>query len=154
MNLTPLDIKQKQFRLKFRGFDIREVDGFLEEVTSSYEDVLRENESLKEDKASLEAQLTSYRDSEKALRDTLLAAQKMGEELKSSSERDATLKVKEAELEAEKIIRDAKNQLAKLDEEIVEMKRLKKRFGMKVRGVIEDHLKMLNYEEREEGTQG
>ena len=154
MNITPLDIKQRQFRLKFRGFDIREVDSFLEEVTASIEDMVRENAALREDKASLESQLVTYKDAEKALRDTLLAAQKMAEDMKATSERDASLRLKEAELGAEKILMDAKNQLTRLEEEITELKRLKQRFTLKVRGVIDDHLKMLDYEEREEGTQG
>jgi len=154
VNITPLDIKQRQFRLKFRGFDIREVDSFLEEVTASIEDMVRENAALREDKASLESQLVTYKDAEKALRDTLLAAQKMAEDMKATSERDASLRLKEAELGAEKILMDAKNQLTRLEEEITELKRLKQRFTLKVRGVIDDHLKMLDYEEREEGTQG
>lgn len=150
MNLTTLDIKQKQFKMRFRGFDMREVDSFLEEITSEMEAMLREMDTLKDDKASLEAQVASYRDSEKALRDTLMAAQKMAEDMKAASHRDAELKVKEAELQAENILNGARTELAKVDEEMAELKRIKKRFSLKLRGVIEDHLKMLAYEDREE----
>jgi len=150
LNLTTLDIKQKQFKMRFRGFDMREVDSFLEEITSEMEAMLREMDTLKDDKASLEAQVASYRDSEKALRDTLMAAQKMAEDMKAASHRDAELKVKEAELQAENILNGARTELAKVDEEMAELKRIKKRFSLKLRGVIEDHLKMLAYEDREE----
>ena len=153
MNITPLDIKQKQFKLKFRGFDIAEVDGFLEDITHEMEQLVRENDQLKEQCASLEGQLVGYRESEKALRDTLMAAQKMSEDMKAASQRDAELKVKEAELEAEKTLRAARSELAKMHEEIEELKRMKKRFSLKVRGIIEDHLKMLEYGDKEEGSQ-
>lgn len=150
MNISPLDIKQKQFKLKFRGFDINEVDGFLEEVTAELEALVKENESLKEQNAGLDAQLTEFRETEKSLRNTLMSAQKMAEELKSSTEREANLKIKEAELEAEKIFRDARQTLARTQEEINELKRIKERFTLKLRGLIEDHLQMLSYEERQE----
>jgi len=150
VNISPLDIKQKQFKLKFRGFDINEVDGFLEEVTAELEALVKENESLKEQNAGLDAQLTEFRETEKSLRNTLMSAQKMAEELKSSTEREANLKIKEAELEAEKIFRDARQTLARTQEEINELKRIKERFTLKLRGLIEDHLQMLSYEERQE----
>ena len=103
MNITPLDIRQKQFSTSFRGFNISEVDSFLEEVTSQMEALVREVEFLKEQNASLDAQLAEFRLTEKNLRDTLMAAQKMSEELKASAEKESRLKLKEAEMEAEKI---------------------------------------------------
>ncbi len=150
MNITPLDIKQKQFKLKFRGFDIQEVDGFLEEVTAEMESMLKENEFLKDQNATMEAQLAEFKLTEQSLRNTLISAQKMAEDMKASSERDANLKVKEAELEAERILRDARLALAKATEEINELKRIRERFSIKIRGVIEDHLKMLSYDERQD----
>lgn len=151
MNISPLDIKQKQFKLEFRGFDKNEVDGFLEEITTEMEELVRENETLKEEKANLDALVMDYRQSEKSLRDTLMAANKMAEDMKSASERDYQMKVKEAEMQAEKIIMGARQQLAKIEAEIAEMNRIKERFALKIRGVIEDHLKMLSYEQRQEG---
>ena len=151
MNISPLDIKQKQFKLEFRGFDKNEVDSFLEEITTEMENLVRENEALKEEKEKLEAQVADYRQSEKGLRDTLMTANKMVEDMKSASERDSQMKIKEAEMQAEKIVMEARQQLAKVEAEIAEMNRIKERFNLKIKGVIEDHLKMLSYEERQEG---
>lgn len=153
MNITPLDIKKKQFKLKFRGFDIAEVDSFLEDVTAEVEALHRENEALKEERAALLAQIAEYRESEKSLRDTLVSAQKMADEMKVAAEHEYELKVKEAELEAEKLLADAQRRLAKTDEEIAELGRIRERFALKIKGVIEDHLNMLAYEERQEGRE-
>ena len=150
MNITPLDIRQKQFSTGFRGFNITEVDNFLEEVTSEMEALIRENETLKEQSASLEAQVAEFRQTEKSLRDTLMAAQKMSDDLKASAEKEARFKMKEAEMEAEKILRDARARLARTEEEITELNRIKERFRLKVRGLIEDHLKMLAYDQEDE----
>jgi cell division initiation protein len=151
VNISPLDIKQKQFKLELRGFDKNEVDSFLEEITTEMEKLVRENEFLKEEKANLDALVLDYRQSEKSLRDALMSANKMAEDMKSASERDYQLKIKEAEMQAEKIIMSARQQLAKIEAEIAEMNRIKERFALKIKGVIEDHLKMLSYEERQEG---
>ena len=151
MNVTPLDIKQKQFKLGFRGFDINEVDSFLEEVTESLEELIREREALREDKARLEEQITMYQQNERGLRDTLVAAQQMSGDMKASAEKEAKMKLREAEMEAENILRRARAELTKTQEEIAELKRIRERFKMKIRGVIEDHLKMISYEERQMG---
>lgn len=151
MNVTPLDIKQKQFKLGFRGFDIKEVDGFLEEITETLEELIRDREELKEAKAKLESQVEMYQQSERGLRDTLVAAQQMTGEMKASAEKEAQMKVREAEMEAEQILRTARGELARTQEEIAELKRIRERFKLKIKGVIEDHLKMLSYEDRQTG---
>ncbi|HLB24701.1 MAG TPA: DivIVA domain-containing protein [Nitrospirota bacterium] len=151
MDITPLDIKQKQFRLRFRGFDIGEVDSFLEEINSQMEELVRENGALKEEVSRLQAQVAEFRESEKELRNTLMSAQRMSEDMKASAERQAQLKLKETEMQAEQMLASARRELAKVEEEISELNRIKERFVLKIKGMIEDHLKMLSYEEREEG---
>jgi len=147
MGITPLDIRQKQFTLKmFRGLDPGEVDAFLEDVTESLETALKENEVLRENIASLESEVASYKESERSLKNTLMAAQKMAEDMKKTADREMDLRIKEAEMEAEKMLRSANMELGKTREEITELKRIKERFTVRVRGVIEEHLKMLEYE--------
>jgi cell division initiation protein len=149
MNITPLDIKQKQFRLKFRGFDMSEVDSFLEDVTSELETLMRENDQLRTENIALEAALSGYRETEKNLRDTLMAAQKISEEMRLGTEKEVALRLKQAEMDAEELMRKSRNELAKVEQEITELNRIKERFAVKIKGVIEDHLKMLDYEEKQ-----
>ena len=151
MNITPLDIRQKQFKLEFRGFSKTEVDNFLEEVTQEFEALMRENEALREDNARLEERVLEFRENEKTLRDTLVAAQKISEEMKAASDREAQLKLQQAEMDAEKLVSEAKAQLAKTEEEIAELGRIKERFRISLRGMIEEHLKMLVYEDKISG---
>ncbi len=153
MEISPQDIKQKQFKVKFRGFDMNDVDKFLEEVTEQMEELLREKEAADEENASMRGRLEEYRATEKSLRDTLMAAQKISEDMKAAAQKEAELRLRQAEVEAEKIISDARRKVASLQEEISEMNRIKERFVLKVKGLIEDHLRMLNYEEREEAAE-
>jgi cell division initiation protein len=149
MNITPLDIKQKQFRLKFRGFDMSEVDSFLEDVTAEMETLMRENDQLREENRTLQASLSEFKETEKTLRDTLMAAQKISEEMRLGTEKEAALRLKQAEMDAEDLMRKSRAELAKIEQEITELNRIKERFTLKIKGVIEDHLKMLNYEEKQ-----
>jgi len=49
MTITPLDIQQQQFKTRFRGFDIREVDTFLEQMADAFEALQSENKKLREE---------------------------------------------------------------------------------------------------------
>lgn len=154
MKLTPLEIKQKHFANSFRGVERREVEDFLELVAEEMEALNRENMSLKDLIPKLEKRIESYREREKALKETLLTAQKMAEDMKKASEKEARLVLGNAELEGERLMRDAVKRREKLISDIHELKRQKVQFETTLRNVIEVHLKMLEalreHEEKEE----
>src|SRR5439155_1306273 len=90
MRISPLDIRQQQFTVKMlRGFDPHEVDAFLDDVAEDYEAVLRENALLKEQLITLEERSRGVADREKAIQDTLVATQRLGDEMKAAARRVA-----------------------------------------------------------------
>jgi cell division initiation protein len=153
MRITPLDIQQKQFPVKFRGFDEEEVDSFLELVREEMEELLRENASLREEVKRLEKQLKEYKSIEETLRDTLIATQKMVEEYQNNAKREAELIKKEAELKAEEMLKKAQEKVVKIHEDIADLKGIRRHFKEEVRRLIESHMRMLDFDkEREEET--
>jgi len=155
MRITPLDIQQKQFPYKFRGFDDEEVYAFLELIREEMEDLLRENASLKESAIRLENQIKEHRDMETTLRETLVTAQQMVEEYKSNARKEAELLVKEAELRSDAIVKEAQEKVIKIHEDIVDLKGIRRHFKEELKRLIEGHLKMIDYDkEREEEGQG
>jgi cell division initiation protein len=155
MRITPLDIQQKQFPYKFRGFDDEEVYAFLEIIREEMEDLLRENASLKENSIRLENQIKEYKDMETTLRETLITAQQMVEDYKSNARKEAELLIKEAELRSDALVKDAQEKVIKIHEDIVDLKGIRRHFKEELRRLIEGHLKMLDYDkEREEEGQG
>jgi cell division initiation protein len=151
MRITPLEIQQKQFPMKFRGFDVEEVYSFLEIIREEMEDLLRENASLKEHIQRLESQLKDYREMETTLRQTLLTAQQMVDEYKANAKKEAELIIKEAELKADSMIKEAQEKVIKIHEDIVDLKGIRRHFKEELRRLIEGHLKMLDFDkEREE----
>lgn len=154
MRITPLDIQQKQFPVRFRGFDIEEVLAFLEVVRDDMEDLLRENASVKESMTRLENQMKEYRDMEVTLRETLTTAQLMVEEYKSNSRKEAELIIRETELKADIMIKDAQERVVKIHEDIVDLKGIRRHFKEEVRRLIESHLRMLEFDKEREETEG
>lgn len=155
MRITPLDIQQKQFPMKFRGFDVEEVYAFLEVVREEMEDLLRENAALKEQLYRAESQIKEYRDMETTLRETLMTAQQMVEEYKTNARKEAELMIREAELKADAILKEAQEKVVKIHEDIVDLKGIRRHFKEEIRRLIESHLRMLEFDsEREEEGRG
>jgi cell division initiation protein len=154
MRITPLDIQQKQFPMKLRGFDVEEVYAFLEIVREEMEDLLRDNASLKENVQRLESQIKGYRDMETTLRETLMTAQQMVEDYKTNARKEAELLLKEAELKSDSIMKEAQEKVIKIHEDIVDLKGIRRHFKEEIKRLVESHLKMLDFDREREEEEG
>ncbi len=153
MRITPLDIQQKQFPSKFRGFDEEEVDSFLELVREEMEELLRENATMREESKRLEKQVKEYKNIETTLRDTLIATQQMVDEYKVNAKKEAELIKKEAELKAEEILKAAQGKVVNIHEDIADLKGIRRHFKEELKRLIESHLGMMEFDkEREDDT--
>ena len=138
MRLSPIDIREQQFTTKlFRGFDREEVDAFLDDVADDYEGVLRENATLREQVGSYEERARGLGETERTLKDTLVATQRVAEEMKEGAKRDAQLVVREATLTADKLVEESRAEEAKLRVEIQTLKRLRRQLIEELRATVE-----------------
>ena len=143
MKMTPLDIQQQQFKMKFRGFDVREVDAFLEQMADAFESLQSENNRLNQEIKRLQLEAKGYREREESFKRAMLNSQKVLEQMKENARKSAELVVAEAEVKAEKILSRAQNRLSQLHEDIVEFKRQRSQIEVQIRSVIEGHSKLL-----------
>ena len=143
MNLTPLDIQQQKFKTKFRGFDIREVDSFLEQLANAFEDLQRTHKDQREEIRRLELEIQGYRKREETFKRALLNSQKVLDQMKDNARKSAELIIAEAEVKAEKILNKAHNRLAQLHEDISELKRQRMQIEVQISSIIEAHSKLL-----------
>ena len=148
MRITPLDIQQKQFPMKFRGFDVEEVYAFLEVIREEMEELLRENANLKETIQRSETQNKEYKSMETTLRETLMTAQQMVEDYKINARKEAELLIKEAEFRADDMLKDAHEKVIKIHEDITDMKGIRRHFKEELRRLIENHLQMLEFDDK------
>jgi cell division initiation protein len=143
MRITPLDIRNHDFRRRLKGYDGEEVDEFLRMIAEDYEGVLRELASLQDDKGQLEVRVAELSGREAILQETLTTAQQMSEDLKRTALKESEVRIGEAEIKAEKILDAAHRRAARLAEDIREMKSLRSRLSAAVRAAIETHLGLL-----------
>jgi cell division initiation protein len=126
MRVAPLDMRQQRFKTVFRGFDKAEVVGFLTEAADDYEHALREVDRLRQDLGRVESLLTEHRDRESNLRNTLLTAQRLSDEIKDAAQNEARLVVKEAQGRSDLLLQKAQLRLDEVERDINEM-RLRRR---------------------------
>jgi len=151
MLLTPLEIQQKEFRIRFfRGLDAKEVESFLQKVSEQMSALLKSIDELKRELENRDRQLSEHQEREQTLRNTLVSAQKTVEQMKLNAEKEAKLLVSEAEVKAERILNNAHNRLAQIHEDIAELKRQRTQFELKVRATLETYQKMLDMQKEEE----
>jgi cell division initiation protein len=150
MKVTPLEIQQKQFSTRFRGFDVEEVYAFLEVVREELEELLKENSFLKEQLKRTEEQLAEYKKMDTTMRETLITMQKMVEDYETNAKRQAEIIVRDAELKADKLIREAQDKVIKIHEDITDLKGIRKHFKEELRRLIENHLRMLEFDKERE----
>lgn len=144
MRITPMDIRQQQFTVRmFRGFDVQEVDTFLDDLAADYETLLKENALLKEQLQALEERMRGFEDRERVLQETLVSTQKVVEEMKEGARRETALMVREAEVQSEKIVETARIAEATIQAEIAALKRLRRQLAESLRSTIEMYQRLV-----------
>ncbi len=145
MKISPLDIQQQQFKGKmFGGLDPESVDEFLQSVAHELSELIRENGELKEQLNRNASMIAEMEGREGKLRETMLAVQKITEEMKTNSQKEAQLLISEAELKGERILADAEKKLIELKNQIQELRREKLQFESAFKALLDIHYKMLD----------
>ena len=144
MRITPMDIRQQQFTVKmFRGFDTQEVDTFLEDLAADYEALLKENSLLKEQLQALEERTRGLEEREKVLQETLVTTQRLVEEMKDQARREAAVIIREAEVQADRIIEASRAAEGNLQSEIIALKRTRRQLAEGLRSTVEMYQRLL-----------
>jgi cell division initiation protein len=155
VRITPMDIRQQQFTVKmFRGFDVQEVDTFLDDLAGDYETLLKENALLKEQLQVLEERTRGLEDRERVLQETLVTTQKVVEEMKENARREAALMVREAELRGEKVVETARTQEATIQAEVAALRRMRRQLAESLRATVEMYQRLLDQELKGEPPDG
>jgi len=143
MKMTPLDILQHKFKISFRGFDVREVDGFLGDIADAFQLLMNENETLKNEIDKLKQDIKEYLNREETFKLALLNSQSVMEQMKDNAQKSAEVIIADAEVKAEKILSRANSRQVQLQGDISELKRQRIQMEVRIASVIEAHSKLL-----------
>ncbi|MBD2861835.1 DivIVA domain-containing protein [Paenibacillus oceani] len=143
MPLTPLDIHNKEFAKRLRGYDEDQVNEFLDQIIKDYELYIRENKELQSQIAALQERLDHFSNIEETLSKTIIVAQEAADEVRSNSKKEAQLILKEAEKNADRIINESLTKSRKVALEIEELKKQASIYRTRFRTLVEAQLELL-----------
>ena len=149
MKITPLDIEQMVFKVGFRGYDKEEVNRFLEELAETVESLNRDHAIQREKIILLEQQLAELKRTEATLSSTLLSAQSLAEDVKRNAQREADLVIKEAELKAGELIRQARVELTDTQRDVLSLQKQRLLMIERLRASLRMFERLFEVEERE-----
>jgi cell division initiation protein len=144
MRLSATDIRQQQFAVKLiRGFDPQEVDAFLDEMADDWDELNKENNLLKEQLTIAEEQKKVAEEQNKNLQQTLVVAQKMAEEFRESSKRAADIVLREAQLQAEKLLEEKRQEQTRLAADVEGLKQTRRQLAEELLSTLRMHERLV-----------
>lgn len=150
MKITPIDIQHQKFEKRFRGYDTRDVDSFLQKVSDTIESLMGEKQLLNEELERLSAENREFRAREEAFRQVMLDSYKTIEEMRRHARKKSEMIIAQAEMDAEKMMNSAHEKLAEIYDDINELLRQRVRFREQLRSEINTHKNLLEVFSRDE----
>lgn len=142
--ITPLDIENKKFyKQMVNGYNVEEVDEFLDELMIDYEKLYKENIELKKNAEELHNDVGQYKDIESTLQNTLVIAQKTADEVKKTAEKQAEQIIKDAEFVAKEKTAGIDNEIMMKEKELVEIKKKFEVYKAKMESLLISQLELI-----------
>ena len=142
--LTPLDIENKRFgKQMMNGYNVNEVDDFLDELTLEYGKLYKENAELKERREELNSDVGKYRNIESTLQNTLIMAQKTADEITNVAKQQAEQIIKDAEFSAKSSVEELNTQIILKEKELDDLKKQFEVYKAKMESLLISQLELL-----------
>jgi cell division initiation protein len=149
-SLTPLEIQKQTFARVLKGYNADEVRGYLHLVAEEIERLVKEADRLSRDNAHLREELDEHNARERILKDTLLSAQKVSEDVKANARKEAELIVKDAELLSERLVSQAMSRVHDLERSIQDLKIERKAARNKLQLMLDTMQQMIGLDAEQE----
>ena len=142
--ITPLDIENKRFaKQMMNGYNVEEVDDFLDELTVDYSRNYKELTELRAKVEELNSSLAQYKSIESTLQNTLVMAQTTAEEVKNVAKQKADQIVEEAKASAQKQVDDLNNEIVLKQKEVDDIKKQFDIYKAKMESLLISQLELL-----------
>ncbi|MER2131124.1 MAG: DivIVA domain-containing protein [Carnobacterium inhibens] len=147
MVLTPLDIHNKEFPVKMRGYDQDQVNDYLDQIIKDYEMVLKEKRELEKSLQFSEEKVGHFNNLQDALNKSIIVAQDAADRLKENAAKEANIIRLEAEKNADRLLDEAVSKARKITAETDELKKQSRVFKQRLQIMIESQLEMVKNSE-------
>ncbi len=144
MPLTPENIQNQQFHVRFRGFDVDEVDAFLEKVAENYLVLVKKNEQLTDEMTAVQGERDQIQAQDRSFKNAIMAAQNIADEMQAKARQEADLLKENARLEAATLVDEAKELEQALKKQIASLLLEKQQIKEELQGFLTSHLDRLD----------
>ena len=152
-DLTPLEIQKQTFARVLKGYNVDEVRAYLHLIAEEIERLVKDVDRLARENAHLREDLDDHSHRERILKDTLLSAQKVSEDVKTNARKEAELIVKDAELLAERVVSQAMQRVGDLERNILDLKLERRSARQKLQTTLETMQQLLALDAEQEATE-
>ena len=139
MRVTPLDIIKKEFTPSRKGVDEIEVTNFLEDVRETLDELLKENQRLRDVIKRRDAEIMELKGEESSIKDTLVLARRLTEDLERKSRRESDLIIGEARLEGQRILMEAADERRDLQGDLTSLRSMKYKMMAEMQSILDMH---------------
>jgi cell division initiation protein len=151
--LSPLEIQKQTFSKSLKGYSADEVRAYLHLVAEEIERMVKEIDRLSRENSHFREELGEHSERERILKETLLSAQKVSEEVKANARKEGELIVKDAELLSERLISQAMTRVGDLERSIQELKIERKGARNKLQTILDTFQQLLALDVEQEANE-
>ena len=150
MPIRPIDIRRKEFKSSFRGYDPNQVDDFLDAVADEFERTYTENQRMREEVSSLRDRLQQFEDLEGSIRAALVHAEQASDDLRrtatqeaegirQSAQREADFTIMEAQSRSHQMLADSSARIERVQDSYTALQEAKLRFANDFRHILKTY---------------
>ncbi len=150
MKISPMDIQKQAFSAQLRGYDKEEVRTYLNLVAEEVAALQRQRDEFEQELQNLRGLLEEHRQREQMLKNTLITAQRVSEELKDSARKQGEGTVKQAEMQADRLLELAQARAHEVERGILELRAHRTGLRTDIRALIARLSHVLDLQEEAE----
>ncbi len=153
MKLSPLLIKKQEFEKSMRGYNVDEVQTFLDKISSEMEELIDQNEQLENEVEILSKQLEEFQKIEQKLQDTIIKTQETSAEALESAKKQSSVIIKEAEIKASQIIKNAEDITAEMRNAVINLREEKDTIIARLKAIVSTQGNLLEGKVKDAGEE-
>ena len=153
MNLSPLLIKKQEFEKSMRGYNVDEVQAFLDKISSELEELINQNEQLESEVERLNQEIEEFHKIEKKLQDDILKTQETSAQALESAKKQSALIIKEAEVKASQMIQNAEEKINAMQNAVMTLRAEKDLIIARLRAIVSTQSNLLEGKVKDAGEE-
>ncbi|MCI5604466.1 MAG: DivIVA domain-containing protein [Clostridia bacterium] len=142
--LRPIDIQNKEFAKKIKGYDCDEVDDFLDAIIQDYELLCKENQTLKDRLSLMTNTVDHYKQMEATMQKSLDVARQSAEDIRNNANIEAQTIISKAKLDAARLSKQIDDEHIRKHQEMLGVKTEVEAYKSRVRSLCENMIKMVD----------